>query len=138
LQELSSKLKELKDNLENKEQRMESNLTDAQKEHELNRVKVIELQDKLNEMQAKIDEYNQKLSMSDKLLLDVNNEYDNLSLRTKIVRKIIFESKIISMKIIHPTLKKVSYVSVVPLFVLILAIMIACYPVLATITATGL
>ncbi len=117
---------------------MESNLTDAQKEHELNRVKVIELQDKLNEMQAKIDEYNQKLSMSDKLLLDVNNEYDNLSLRTKIVRKIIFESKIISMKIIHPTLKKVSYVSVVPLFVLILAIMIACYPVLATITATGL
>ena len=82
LQDLCSKLKELKDNLE---VRMESNLTDAQKEHDLNKQKIMELQDLIRQMTKERESYEEKLTNSELVLQEIQGEFDNLSLRTKIV-----------------------------------------------------
>jgi chromosome segregation ATPase len=86
LDDLCLKMKELKKNLDNKEQRMESNLTDAQKEHDLNKHKIVELQEKIDKLIGERTEFEAKLADSDLAMQDVQKEIDNLSLRTKIVR----------------------------------------------------
>jgi ABC-type phosphate transport system auxiliary subunit len=137
LDDLCVKMKELKKNLDNKELRMESNLTDAQKEHDLNKQKIVELQEKIGQLTTERDGIQEKLTDSDLIVQNIQSEFDALSLRTRIVG--FFPYSKIAHKINNFILfMKVSYVSVFPLFILILAVMIAFYPVLATITATSL
>lgn len=91
MQDLNEKIKEIKDKLESKEIRLDPssidslNLTDAQKEHELNKKKVTELQDKLNEVFEEKRSYEEKLVNTELVIQDLQDGYDNLSLRTKIV-----------------------------------------------------
>lgn len=117
LEESNKSLNELNDWLKRKEsRRLDMNLTDAQKEADQNRLEYLQLEMKFNEIKETCQEQDKKLSISDNLLEEIAVSYDNISLRAKIV----------------------SYFSMVPLFILIIAIMIAFYPTLATITATGL
>lgn len=109
-------LQQLKENIQDKESKIQLNLTDAQKEADQNQQKLLIVQEQLQKLEETCENYKNRLLVAERTVKELNGEYDHLSLRTKIV----------------------SYFSTVPLFILILAIMVAFYPILATITATGL
>lgn len=77
------------------------------------RTKCQTLEESLKELE---EDYEKRLNISEQKLEQINIEYDNLSLQTKIV----------------------SYCSTIPLLILIFAVMVAFYPTLSAITATGL
>lgn len=64
---------------------MELNLTDAQKEANQNKLKIIQLQEKIKEIEEKCNEYKDKYSNSEEIINEMSIEFDNLSLRAKIV-----------------------------------------------------
>jgi hypothetical protein len=76
---------ELKNSIDIKETKDESNLTDAQKELDQNTVKLLKLQNEFNEVEKSCLEYQDKLSQNEKLIDKLNNDFDNLSLQIKIV-----------------------------------------------------
>lgn len=84
------KLKELKENLVEKETKIELNLTDAQKEADQNRDKLIQITGQLKKMEETCELYKEQLDEAEKIVSEINNEYDSLSLRTKIVSLIVF------------------------------------------------
>jgi hypothetical protein len=101
-------LQKLKEILETKESQMQLNLTDAQKEADQYKLELSQALTRIKELE---DDYEANLNEDNE---NMNLNLDGLLLRTRIV----------------------SYVSMVPLGVLLLAILIALYPYLATITAT--
>lgn len=103
-------------NLEpSKESTDELNLTDAQKESEINQNKYIKLQEEYNELELNYNSTQEELTCTVDTVTRLNTEFNDISLQVKIV----------------------SYFSTFPLLVLIIAIMVSFYPVLETITATG-
>jgi Spy/CpxP family protein refolding chaperone len=75
---------EIKKILDEKEESViQNNLTDAQKEAEN---KLIELESKVKENEKVCESYQNELLKAQTAIEDISFEYDNLSLRTKIVR----------------------------------------------------
>lgn len=92
----------------------EQNLSTGENEHIENRLQVAN--NKILELESKCESYKDNIYNMDELFESMRDHYDNLNLKTKVI----------------------SYVSMIPLSLLIMAIMIAFYPTLATITATGI
>lgn len=109
---LAKKLEELKESLETK--KFKPDLSANPERDESNKIQTLE--SRVKELEEMCEEYKSKLDTSDSMIEDLNEGYDNLSLRAKIV----------------------SYFSMMPLSVLILAVLVAFYPILAKITATDL
>lgn len=94
------KLKELKENLVEKETKIELNLTDAQKEADQNREKLIQVTAQLKKMEETCELYKERLDEAEKTVSEIHNEYDGLSLRTKIVSLMfLFFNRIKSIQI---------------------------------------
>lgn len=89
-------------------------LTDAQKEAELHLQKFLKLQEQYTELENNHESIKEKLFESESTMKKLNNEFKDISLQVKIV----------------------SYFSTFPLLILVIAIMVSFYPVLARITAT--
>lgn len=90
--------------------------SDSQSEKEdQNEDKFIKLQEQFNDLKSNFESANNNLAESEKSVDKLHNDFNDISLQVKIV----------------------SYISAFPLLILMLAIMIAFYPTLATITATG-
>ena len=132
-------LQQLKENIQDKESKIQLNLTDAQKEADQNQQKLMIVQEQLQKLEETCENYKNRLLVAERMVKELNGEYDHLSLRTKIVSTPSpLELKMTLSQLISCFICKVSYFSTVPLFILILAVMVAFYPILATITATGL
>lgn len=136
-------LQQLKENIQDKESKIQLNLTDAQKEADQNQQKLLIVQEQLQKLEETCENYKNRLLVAERMVKELNGEYDHLSLRTKIVSippspQDESISQLSQFLISIFSTLKVSYFSTVPLFILILAVMVAFYPILATITATGL
>jgi chromosome segregation ATPase len=71
--------------LENKESQIQLNLTDAQKESDQNRDNLRQAQLRIKELEKKCDDYEYNLVDLNNDLNYLHNEYDGLSMRTKVV-----------------------------------------------------
>ena len=89
LQQSYKELRELKETLENKESQIQLNLTDAQKEADQNRDKLIHAQARIKDLEKKCDNYEYNLVNLNNDLNYLHNEYDGLSMRTKVVCSIL-------------------------------------------------
>ena len=78
-------MSELKETLENKESQIQLNLTDAQKESDQNRDNLRQAQLRIKELDKKCDDYEYNLVDLNNDLNYLHNEYDGLSMRTKVV-----------------------------------------------------
>ena len=137
LQKAYTSLQELKERLENKESEIQHNLTDAHKEADQNKIKLKQAQKHIDDLEKKCDKYELSISELNNNLNSLHSEYDFLSLRTKVVSiELSIKSYLCPKCQKSKLIFKVSYVSMVPLSMLIMAILIAFYPTLATITAT--
>ena len=85
LQQSYKELSELKETLENKESQIQLNLTDAQKESDQNRDKLKQAQFRIRELEKKCDDYEHDLVDLNNDVNYLHNEYDGLSMRTKVV-----------------------------------------------------
>lgn len=81
LEESVKKLEELKEVLEQKKPQMEQTDTSF-----LGNKKIIELETKIKNLVEECEEYKSKLNSTDSVLNDLNEGYEDLSLRAKIVR----------------------------------------------------
>ncbi|CAF0710403.1 unnamed protein product [Brachionus calyciflorus] len=112
LEESCRKLEELREIIESKRTKNEIS-TYPDKDNDS---KIKSLESRIRELQEQCDEYKSKLDTTGSVLEDLNEGYDNLSLRANIV----------------------SYFSMLPVSFLIIAILVAFYPILAKITVTDL
>ena len=71
--------------LENKESQIQLNLTDAQKEADQNRDNLNQAHQRIKDLEKKCDDYEYNLVDLNNDLNYLHNEYDGLSMRTKVV-----------------------------------------------------
>ena len=83
-------LQQLKENIQDKESKIQLNLTDAQKEADQNQQKLLIVQEQLQKLEETCENYKNRLLVAEKMVKELNGEYDHLSLRTKIVSSALF------------------------------------------------
>lgn len=115
LQESYRELEALKDKLEDKESLWKSNMTDAQKEAEQAKQEMGQTKDLMGELTHKCDQYTEEVSSLRQELGSMLEDYRYLRDKSKLL----------------------SFISSIPLLILLFAVLLALYPTLEGITATS-
>ncbi|CAE1244035.1 Sarcolemmal membrane-associated protein [Acanthosepion pharaonis] len=115
LQESYRELEALKDKLEHKEILWKSNMTDAQKEAEQAKQEMGQTKDLMGELTHKCDQYTEEVSNLRQELGSMLEDYRYLRDKSKLL----------------------SFISSIPLLILLFAVLLALYPTLEGITATS-
>ncbi|XP_076469532.1 uncharacterized protein LOC143299908 isoform X2 [Babylonia areolata] len=115
LQESYKHLEALKEKLATSELACRQNLTDAQKDAEKSKQELNESGEEVVQLRSQCQQYSQELASLRSQLQTIEADYSVLALRSK----------------------KISFVSSIPLLILLFAVLLALYPTLEQITATS-